>query len=258
MTTPPPRPVSAPRNPARTDPMPNASVNSIVFMKRRGEIIPYRVRGLGIRTIRRRAAALPARPADGNGRIRHVKVRSRYTDQLVKRSERHRLKENELTHALSEAGVRLAEQQRTFGVAAALVLAVALAALGYWAWHTRTETRAQVMLTEALTIIQSPVEVPKPDSSGKITQAAGTYPTVTARAEAALAKFTAVADSYPSTNAGIAARYYAAAALATLGRAQEAATRYQEVIDKAGTKNFYGRMAQLGVVEALVQAKQYD
>jgi tetratricopeptide (TPR) repeat protein len=176
----------------------------------------------------------------------------------VKRSERHRLRENELTHALSEAGARLAERQRTFGVAAAIVLAVALAAFGYWAWHTRTETRAQVMLTDALTVIQSPVDVPKPDSSGKVTQAAGTYPTVTARAEAALAKFTAVADSYPSTNAGIAARYYAAAALATLGRAQEAATRFQEVIDKAGTKNFYGRMAQLGVVEALVQAKQYD
>jgi tetratricopeptide (TPR) repeat protein len=176
----------------------------------------------------------------------------------VKRSERHRLRENELTHVLSEAGARLAEQQRTFGVAAAIVLLVALAGLGYWAWYTRMEIRAQVMLTEALTVVQSPVDVPKPDSSGKITQAAGTYPSVTGRTEAALAKFTGVVDSYPSTNAGIAARYYAAAALATLGRAQEAAARYQEVIDKAGTKNFYGRMAQLGVVEALVQAKQYD
>jgi tetratricopeptide (TPR) repeat protein len=176
----------------------------------------------------------------------------------VKRTERHRLKENELTHVLSEAGVRLAERQRTFGVIAAIVLVVALAGVGYWAWHTRTETRAQVMLTEALTTIQSPVEVPKPDTSGKISQAPGTYPTVAARAEAALAQFTAVANAYPSTNAGIAARYYAAAALAMLGRPQEAATRYQEVIDKAGTKNFYGRMAQLGLVEGLVQAKQYD
>ena len=30
------------------------------------------------------------------------------------------------------------------------------------------------------------------------------------------------------------------------------------MVDKAGTKDFYGRMAQLGLVETLVQAKQYD
>ena len=38
-----------------------------------------------------------------------------------------------------------------------------------------------------------------------------------------------------------------------LGRPSEAVTRYQEVVDRAGTKNFYGRMAQLGVIEAQVQ-----
>ena len=89
-------------------------------------------------------------------------------------------------------------------------------------------------------------------------QTAGSYPTINARAEAGLAKFLQVANSYPSTRAGIAARYYAAAALAMLGRSPEAATRYQEVVDKAGSKDFYGRMAQLGLVETLVQAKQYD
>jgi tetratricopeptide (TPR) repeat protein len=176
----------------------------------------------------------------------------------MKRSERHRLKENDLTHALNEAAARLAEQRRAYGLVAGVVAVLLLAAVGYWAWHTRNETRGQVLLTQALTIVQSLVDAPKPDASGKIVQAAGSYPTITARAEAGLAKFTEVASSYPSTKAGIAARYYAAAALAMLGRPQEAATRYQEVIDKAGARDFYGRMAQMGLIETLVQAKQYD
>jgi len=176
----------------------------------------------------------------------------------MKRSERHRLKENQLSHALSEAGSRLAEQQRTYGTVAAIIVVVVLIAGGYWAWHTRKENRAQVALSGALMVVQSPVEAAKPDASGKVAQSPGTYPTVNARAEAALQKFVQVAEEYPRTNAGIAARYYAAAALAMLGRSAEAAARFQEVVDRAGPTNFYGRMAQLGAVEAQVQAKQYD
>ncbi len=153
----------------------------------------------------------------------------------MKRSERHRLKENELSHAFSEATAKLAERQRTFTLAGAAIIVVALVAGGYWAWHTRTETRAQVMLSDGVTIIQSH-----------------------ARTEAALQKFTQVANQYPSTQSGLAARYYAASSLSLLGRPSEAAARYQEVVDRAGTRNFYGRMAQLGVVEAQLQAKQYD
>jgi TolA-binding protein len=154
--------------------------------------------------------------------------------------------------------MRVAERQRTFALVAGVVVVVALAAGGYWAWHTRTETRAQVMLGQALTVVQSPVEAPKPGADGKVAQLPGTYPTINARAEAALQKFTQVATEYPSTKAGIAARYYAASALSMLGRHPEAVTRYQEVVDRAGTKNFYGRMAQLGTIEAQVQARQFD
>lgn len=176
----------------------------------------------------------------------------------MKRSERHRLKENDLSHAFAEATSRLAGRQRAFGLVGAIVLLLVLGAGGYWAWQTRAETRAQVRLTDALAAIQSPVEAPKPDAGGKVAQAPGTYPTIASRAEAALTKFTEVADAYPSARAGIAARYYAASALAMLGRPAEAVTRYQEVVDRAGTKDFYGRMAQLGVIEGQVQAKQYD
>jgi TolA-binding protein len=172
----------------------------------------------------------------------------------MKSSERHRLKENELTHVLGDATARLRENSRTFGLGAGILALVLVAAIGYWAWTTRSENRAQTLLGDAIVTMQAPVEDPKAGAKpgGK------SYPTVQARAEAGLAKFAEVYNAYPSTDAGIAARYYAAASLAMLGRHSDAAARYQEVVDRAGANTFYGRMARLGVIEANAQAKKFD
>jgi TolA-binding protein len=172
----------------------------------------------------------------------------------MKGSERHRLKENELSHVLGDATARLQEHRSAVGLAAGVVLLALLAGLGYWAWTTRSENRAQALLGDAIVIMQAPVEEPKPGAKPVVTG----YPTVQARAEAALAKFAEVYSAYPSTDAGIAARYYAASALAMLGRHTDAASRFLETVERAGANSFYGRMAQLGVVEANAQAKKYD
>jgi TolA-binding protein len=172
----------------------------------------------------------------------------------MKGSERHRLKENELSHVLSDATARLQENQKTFGLVGGAIVLVLLAGIGYWAWTTRSHNRAQAMLGDAIVVMQSPVEEAKPGAKPGVTS----YPTIQARAEAALTKFAEVYNAYPSTTAGIAARYYAAAALSMLGRHAEAATRFQETVDRAGQNSFYGRMARLGVVEANTQAKKYD
>ena len=172
----------------------------------------------------------------------------------MKTSERHRLKENELTHVLGDATARLRENSRTFGLAAGIIALVLVAGIGYWAWTTRSENRAQALLGDAIVIMQAPVEEPKAGAK----PGERSYPTVQARAEAGLAKFAEVYNAYPSTDAGIAARYYAAASLTMLGRHAEAAARYQEVVDRAGANTFYGRMARLGVIEANAQAKKFD
>jgi TolA-binding protein len=172
----------------------------------------------------------------------------------MKGSERHRLKENELSHVLGDATVRLQEHRSTVGLAAGIVAVLLVVGIGYWAYTTRTENRAQALLGDAIVIMQAPVEEPKPGAKPGITG----YPTVQARAEAALVKFAEVYNAYPSTTAGIAARYYAAAALSMLGRHDEAAARFQETVDRAGDTTFYGRMARLGVVESNMQAKKYD
>ena len=155
---------------------------------------------------------------------------------------------------LGDATARLQENRRTFGLVAGIVALLVIVGIGYWAWTTRSENRAQALLGDAIVIMQAPVEEPKPGAKPGVTG----YPTIQARAEAALAKFAEVYTAYPSTDAGVASRYYAAAALAMLGRHDEAASRFQETVDLAGDSTFYGRMARLGVVEANMQAKKYD
>jgi TolA-binding protein len=174
----------------------------------------------------------------------------------MKGSERHRLKENELSHVLGDATARLQEHRSTVGLAAGIVVLLLLAGIGYWAWTTRSENRAQTLLSDAIVVMQSPVDEPEAKPGAK--PDAKAYPTVQARAEAALAKFAEVYNAYPSTDAGIAARYYAASALAMLGRHADSAARFQETVDRAGANTFYGRMARLGVIEANAQAKKYD
>jgi predicted negative regulator of RcsB-dependent stress response len=72
-----------------------------------------------------------------------------------------------------------------------------------------------------------------------------------------LPKLLVAAEAYPRTSAGLSARYRAAATLVALGRDDEAAKRYQEVIDLAGA-DMYGRMARLGLAEVKVRQKQYE
>jgi TolA-binding protein len=66
------------------------------------------------------------------------------------------------------------------------------------------------------------------------------------------------ADTYPSTDAGVTARFRAAATLADLGRHGEAAQRYREVLDKAGRSSIYARTAKLGLADCLAAEGKYD
>jgi predicted negative regulator of RcsB-dependent stress response len=86
---------------------------------------------------------------------------------------------------------------------------------------------------------------------------AGSYPSERAKLEAAIPKFEATADQYPSTDAGLFARYRAGAALATLDRTVDARAQYQKLVDSDG-QGLYGRMAKLALAQCDVQDKKYD
>ncbi|HEY3381372.1 MAG TPA: tetratricopeptide repeat protein [Vicinamibacterales bacterium] len=139
------------------------------------------------------------------------------------------------------------------------VVVVVAAVIGVLAWRSEADSQARVGLADAMAVERAQVApalapgatTPPPPAP------AGSFPNEKARNEAALAKFMAVATQYPSADAGITARYHAAALLTLLGRQSDALQRYQEVIDRAGS-SLYGEMARLGIADVQVAAGQWD
>ena len=203
----------------------------------------------------------------------------------MKRSERYHLKRNVLAASMAHAEEALRRRRREViaGVSVGLVLALAIG--GYYFRQRHIASRAGALLAEAVVIVQAPVvppPAPEPEAPGTdpepgeapdqpdadepppapaveapFTQPPGTYPSDTARLEAALSKFTAAADAYPSTASGITARYHAAGVLATLGQTDEADGQYREVMERAGSR-IYGQMARLGVADLQLGAGDYE
>ena len=172
----------------------------------------------------------------------------------MKTKERHHLKDNELRNFAVQAGHTMAERRKeTTMLIVGAVVVVALAA-SYLGWREHVQTKAHALLAQAMAVQDA--RVGPPPAPG--TPGGGLYfPTERERAQAALTKFKVAADAYPSTDAGIYARYQQAATSLALGSTPGAIAAYQEVVKEAGD-GFYGQMARLGLAEAQARAGQYD
>jgi TolA-binding protein len=172
----------------------------------------------------------------------------------MKRTERRHLKDNELADLAASAGQFVEDWSREI---AALVIAIVLvggAAFGYYLWRERVQGKAHSLLAEAMTVQAAPVgAAPNPDAP----ESGPRFPSERSKAQAALTKFKIVADGYPSTDAGIFARYQEAGTWMSLGAPADAAAAYQQAIDQAGT-GVYAQMARLGLAEAQAQSGQFD
>ena len=185
--------------------------------------------------------------------------------------------------AQAEETLRRRRREITIGVSIGTALVLAIG--GYFLWQRHSASQASALLAQAIVIAESPVVVPPEsevpaDGSGSasdqdepegeepasdepepaepgFTQPPGTYPSDEARLKAALPKFLAVADTYPSTTFGMTARYHAAGVLVSLGRTDEAAEHYRHVIDHAGDR-IYGQVAMLGLADMRLGAGDYQ
>jgi predicted negative regulator of RcsB-dependent stress response len=174
----------------------------------------------------------------------------------MKRTQRRHLKENELeTFALSARN--LVEQQgRSLGLIVGAVLVVLIGILAYMGWTSRVQGRAHAMLADAMTVDDATIG--PPPAPGSPAPSGLRFTTAQEKYQAAQQRFKAVADRYPSTDAGIFARYREAGAWMAIGDTTNASAAYQQVIDKAGASSLYGQLARLGLAEAQAQAGQYD
>ena len=173
----------------------------------------------------------------------------------MKRTERHHLKENELQNLARQArdGFEARRRESTFIMAALAVVGVLAA--GYFVWHERVESKAHALLAQAL-VVQS-ARVGAPAAPGQPGAGGLSYLTERERAQAAVAKLKSAADAYPSTDAGIFARYQEGATWTYLGSPAQAISAYQQVIDRAGD-GIYGQMARLGMAQAQALDGKYE
>lgn len=173
----------------------------------------------------------------------------------MKRTERRHLKENEIEILARRARELVEARKRELTAAAVALTVLGAAALGYFGWRRSVQSRAGAMLARALAV--EDVRVGPPAAPGGSAPPGPSFLTERARSEAALAALKATADEYPSTDAGLFARYQQAALLVQLGRPAEAIPVYQQVVSRAGGL-VYGEMARLGIAEAQARDKQYD
>jgi TolA-binding protein len=167
----------------------------------------------------------------------------------MKRIERRKLKENDFVESVARAREVIAERRSQVTVTA-VALAVVIAVVGgFFGWRASRNSKATDLLATALTVTEAPVVTPPPPAPGSPppVQQPGTFRTAHDRSEAALPRLLDVANKYPTTDAGLTARYRAAGVLADLGRYAEAEQRYQEVVNMACSSSIYGRTARLGL-----------
>jgi tetratricopeptide (TPR) repeat protein len=172
----------------------------------------------------------------------------------MKRTERQHLKKNEF-EVLAYQAIDLFTAKRREATTVAVVLAViGLAAASYWGWHQHVEDNAHALLAEAMVAQEARVGPPAEATGGS---GGLSFPTERERAQAAVNKYKVAADTYPSTDAGVFARYQEAALQVSLGDMADAIKTYQTVIDRAGD-GIYGQMSRLGLADAYARSGQYE
>ena len=172
----------------------------------------------------------------------------------MKRTERQHLRENELEQFARQARQLVEAKKRETTLIVGAIVAVGAVALGYFAWHEHVQSRAHDLLAQAVSVQDArigPPPAPGQPSTGLY------FPTERERSQVALTKFKTAADAYPSSDAGLYARYQEASLYLAQDNASQAAAAYQQVIAQAGS-SIYGQMAQLGLAEAQARGGQYD
>jgi hypothetical protein len=137
----------------------------------------------------------------------------------MKRTERHHLKENEIERLVREARDLVDARSTQLAWVLAAIVILGVVGIGYFAWRERVQTRAHALLADAMAV--QTARIGPPPAPGTVS-AAPYFPTERERSEAAVKKFKAAADAYPSTDAGIFARYQEAATDMALDKAADA------------------------------------
>lgn len=149
---------------------------------------------------------------------------------------RRELKQDKIKETIAHGAEAVISHGQFAGIVIAVVVAVAI---GYGGWHLyvdRQTAQASVAFDQAMKAYQGRIGPPNPSDPEP------TYSDERARSQDAFNKFSKLADSYPSTNPGKLARYYAALCLEDLDRQSQALEELKKI--SGGSDKELAAMAQ--------------
>jgi TolA-binding protein len=178
----------------------------------------------------------------------------------MKSIDRRKLKENEFAYTVARTREMVQQRQREITLLTSVVVAAVVLVGGFFLYRSNRNEKADTLLANALAVADAQVVAPPPPAPGSPppVQPPGTFRTDRERLDAAVPRLQQAADAYPTTEAGVTARYRLASALADLGRFSEAEQRFTEVVQKTSQKNIYHDTARLGLGEAQLAAGKTD
>lgn len=165
---------------------------------------------------------------------------------MAEHISRKELKQDKIKETIEHGAEAVISHGQFAGIVVAVVLAVAVGYLGWKFYIDRQTGQASSALEIALKAYQGRVGgAPTGADPSEIV-----YPDEKARAEDALNKFMAVANTYPSTNPGKLARYYAALSLEDLERQNQALEELKKI--SGGSDKELAALAQyqMAVIDA--------
>lgn len=140
------------------------------------------------------------------------------------RISRKELKQDKIKETIEHGAEAVISHGQFAGVVIAVVLAIAI---GYGGWHLyidRQTGQASVAFDQAMKAYQGRIGPSNPSDPGE-----PAYADERARSQDAFNKFSKLADTYPSTNPGKLARYYAALCLEDLDRQNQAVEELKRI-----------------------------
>jgi predicted negative regulator of RcsB-dependent stress response len=157
---------------------------------------------------------------------------------------RKELKQDKIHDAIEQGAEAVFSHTTVLAVA---VLAVVVAAVGYFSWRFYND-RQTVQATAALDLATKAYSArigaaPDPNDPGE-----AFYPTELARAEDAVRKFSDVAQKYPNTNPGRLAAYYAALCYEDLERHNQALEQLKKISSGKDKELVAMAQYQIGVI----------
>ena len=173
----------------------------------------------------------------------------------MKSTERHHLKDNELAHLTLGARDLVQERRGPILATVGAVVVILAAVGGYLTWRNSVDNRAHTQLAGAIAV--EGARVGPPAAFGTAPTQGLSFISEREKSQAVLTKYKEVADTFPTSDAGIYARYRQAATYMALGVPKSAAETYQQVISQGGD-SLYAQMAKLGLAEAQAQTGDYE